>query len=137
MTGGGVFGPLKTYYNDACKSWFLTNPGKQLTIYDVAGICGKAYPLAFTPSNIIAGFSSSGLWPFNQHIFAEHEYFASLVTDRTNPECSSEHAPCTGPSSALTASNELSLNNEPINDTNLCAGPSSSIISTPQDKRCV
>lgn len=106
----GVFGPLKSYYNDACKSWFLTNPGKPLTIYDVAGICGKAYPLAFTPSNIISGFSSSGLWPFNQHIFAEHEYFASLVTDRPNPESrlTSENAPC--------------------------VGPSDSVISTPQDK---
>lgn len=82
----GVFGPFKTYYNDASKSWFLSNPGKPLTVYNIASICGKAYPLAFTPSNIISGFKSSGEWPFNRNIFLDHEYSASLVSDRPNPE---------------------------------------------------
>lgn len=39
----GVFGPLKTYYNEACKNWLLSNPGKPLTIYDIGEITGKAY----------------------------------------------------------------------------------------------
>lgn len=55
----GVFGPFKTYYNEACKNWLLNNPGKPLSIYDIAAITGKAYPLAFTPANITAGFSSA------------------------------------------------------------------------------
>ncbi|KAG8253624.1 hypothetical protein J6590_108422 [Homalodisca vitripennis] len=82
----GDFCPFKTYFNDSCKSWFLSNPGKPLTIYNIASICGKAYPLAFTPPNILSGFKSSGVWPFNRNIFLDHEYSASLVSDRPNPE---------------------------------------------------
>lgn len=101
----GVFGRLKSYYNEACKSWFLINSGKPLTIYDIAGVCSKAYALAFTQTNITAGFKSSGLWPCNRNIFVDHEYFASLVTDRPNPECSSTSQKTSdGFSNAFTAS---------------------------------
>lgn len=62
------------------------NPGKPLTIYNIASICGKAYPLAFTPSNVMSGYLSSGVWPFNRKIFSDHEYFASLVSVRPTPE---------------------------------------------------
>ena len=31
-----VFGPLKRYYNDAANSWLISNPGKTITIYDIA-----------------------------------------------------------------------------------------------------
>lgn len=54
-----VFGPLKTYFNKE----LLMTPGhvrKLLTIYDIAGLVGEAFPLAFTPNNICKGFSSTG-----------------------------------------------------------------------------
>lgn len=39
-----IFGPYKTYYNQAVSEWMLNNLGKPLTIYQVAEIVGKAYP---------------------------------------------------------------------------------------------
>ena len=65
----GVFGPFKKYYSTACSSWMLINPGKPITIYDVAENVGKAFPLAFTPVNILAGFRVSGVWPVNPDIY--------------------------------------------------------------------
>lgn len=47
-----VFGPFKRYYNTAADEWLLTHPGRPLSIYDVAELVGKAYPLAFTNVNI-------------------------------------------------------------------------------------
>jgi hypothetical protein len=36
-----VFGPYKTYYNACLNDWMLSNPGKSVTMYSVAGIIGK------------------------------------------------------------------------------------------------
>ncbi|KAJ8910650.1 hypothetical protein NQ315_011632 [Exocentrus adspersus] len=69
-----VFGPFKKYYNQACHEWLLNNPGKPMTIYEVAECVGKSYPRAFTPSNIESGFRVSGIFPLNRHVFQEHEF---------------------------------------------------------------
>lgn len=44
-----VFGPFKGYYNRAIDSWLASNPGKTVSIFDVAQISGQALALAFTP----------------------------------------------------------------------------------------
>lgn len=80
-----VFGPFKKHYNVACSNWMLNNPGKPISVYDIAFIIGQAYPAAFNPSNIQSGFRVSGLWPVNPHIFREDEYLSSYVTDRPDP----------------------------------------------------
>ncbi|KAJ8909319.1 hypothetical protein NQ315_003465 [Exocentrus adspersus] len=67
-----VFGPFKKYYNQACHEWLLNNPGKPMTIYEVAECVGKSYPRAFTPSNIESGFRVFGIFPLNRHVFQEH-----------------------------------------------------------------
>jgi hypothetical protein len=59
----------------------MTNhPGKPMTIYDVAEVVGKTFPLAFTPKNIQTGFEASGIKPFNRDIFTDDEYLSSYVT---------------------------------------------------------
>lgn len=78
----GVFGPFKKCYNAAATNWLQTHPGKPITIYDVAELTGIAYPRGFTPINIQSGFRASGIWPFNENIFGEDEFFSSNVTDR-------------------------------------------------------
>lgn len=77
-----VFGPYKTFYNQASNQWLTNNPGKPISIYDVSEIVGAAYPRAFTINNIVKGFAVTGIWPFNEHIFGEDEFLSSYVTDR-------------------------------------------------------
>ncbi|KAL0809235.1 hypothetical protein ABMA28_011454 [Loxostege sticticalis] len=77
-----VYGPLKKYVNSAMDQWMVNHPGQQMTIYDIPGIIAQTYPLAASPSNIIAGFKSCGICPFNRDIFQEHDYMPSSVTDR-------------------------------------------------------
>jgi hypothetical protein len=62
-----------------------TYRGTPIIIYEVAELCGKAYPLAFNSVNIQAGFRATGIWPFNQNIFQDHEFLSSTVTDRPDP----------------------------------------------------
>ena len=73
---------MKTFYNVACSEWMLMHPGQPITIYDFAELIGKAFPKAFSQSNILKGFEVSGLYPFNEHVFEENEFLTSYVTDR-------------------------------------------------------
>lgn len=78
----GVYGPFKKYFNNAADQWMKNNPGKRMTIYDLPGIVKSSLPLATTPNNIIAGFSCTGIWPFNREIFRDSDFAPSTVTDR-------------------------------------------------------
>lgn len=60
----------------------LTNPGSTLSIYGLARLFGEAYPLAFTPKNILSGFQATGIWPLNRDIFIEEDFLSSYFTDR-------------------------------------------------------
>lgn len=80
-----VYGPLKTFYDNACDEWLLTHPGETITIYNIAELVGKVYPLAFTPQNIHSGFRATGIWPLNEHVFGDEEFLSSAVTDREDP----------------------------------------------------
>ena len=42
-----------------------TNPGRIITTEAIASILSKAWPLSFTPVNIMAGFKKSGVFPLN------------------------------------------------------------------------
>lgn len=81
-----VYGPLKRYFNRSSDAWQLDNPGKTMSIYDIAGILGQSYPRAFTPENITAGFKAAGIYPFDRDVFKDEDFMASYVTDRSNPE---------------------------------------------------
>lgn len=81
-----IFGPFRGYYNRAIDSWLATNPGKTLTIYELAELSGQAYSLALTPKNIQCGFSKSGIYPYNKDVFTDDDFIAASVTDRPNPE---------------------------------------------------
>lgn len=59
----------------------MENPGKRITPYDIAELLGKAYPLAFSMKNIIAGFRSTGIFPFDKNIFQDCDFSSAEVTD--------------------------------------------------------
>lgn len=117
-----VFGPMKTYYNAACSEWMLIHPGQPISIYDIAELIGKAFPKAFSQSNIVKGFEVSGLYPINKDIFQENEFLTSYVTDRPLV-LESEQQPSTSSTSSLrdsgTANSENSasttFSNNPCN----------------------
>ncbi|KAF6035394.1 hypothetical protein EB796_006306 [Bugula neritina] len=70
----------------------LNYPGRPISIHDVGGLLGDAYPKAFTPCNITSGFPVAGTYPFNPDIFGEDEFLPSAVTDRPDPNIAIEKA---------------------------------------------
>ncbi|XP_018357345.1 PREDICTED: uncharacterized protein LOC108757430 [Trachymyrmex cornetzi] len=54
-----VYKSLKNAFNIACNDWMLSHPGKPISIYEISGLFGIAYPTAFSPRNIKKGFEST------------------------------------------------------------------------------
>ena len=77
-----VFGPFKTFYHKAGNDWIYNNPGKRMSIYDVASLVGKAYPKSFTSSNIISGFQCTGISPLDSNLFSDSDVYQSYINDR-------------------------------------------------------
>ncbi|KAF2886647.1 hypothetical protein ILUMI_19526 [Ignelater luminosus] len=64
----------------------LNHPGKPISIYDAAQLVGNTLPLAFTTSNITTGFRVTGIWPFNEKVFGDHEFLPQNIDDALRSE---------------------------------------------------
>lgn len=107
-----IYSPFKTYYSANCPNKLtFEQPGIPITIYNVSEIVGKAFPLAFTPVNILKGFKTTGIWPFNPNIFTDADFLAESVTDRPFEE-EDEHIHDT---SIPSTSTDTSLNLAEVN----------------------
>ncbi|CAF4935193.1 unnamed protein product [Pieris macdunnoughi] len=76
-----VMYPLSIYYNQALEKWMNNNPGRVVTVFQVAKIFGEAYLKAATPSNIVSGFLKCGIQPINQDVFSDVDYVAAETTE--------------------------------------------------------
>lgn len=114
-----VYGPFKTYYNKAINSWMRTHPGQTASIYAIPEIVHETFLSAMTPRNILSGYRSTGIFPFNRDIFPQEAYAPSMVTDTPNPDEQSDQpstsadlpAPApsvTGPESSLLSDSAVS-----------------------------
>lgn len=81
-----VYAPFRARFNQACEEWMACNPGKPITLYNIAALANKAYDKAFSKENIQSGFRKTGIWELNREIFTEDDFLMSAVTDRPQPE---------------------------------------------------
>lgn len=117
-----VFEPLKKYVNIACDDWIVRNPGKRLSIYDIPEVLTISLPLAMTESNIKAGFSSTGIHPFNSLIFTDDDFKANYYADRPlpqDPTKSTRYVPIPNTTDLVTALTSTSSSNESHQSENL------------------
>lgn len=61
------FGPLKTAWKKVCHDFLCKNPGRVVTRYDFSTLFAKAWYDSMTAPNIIAGFRTCGVCPFNRN----------------------------------------------------------------------
>lgn len=85
-----VFGPFKTYINQASDSWMRNpaNAGKSMSIHVIPSLVSYAFPKAFSTTNITAGFRATGIWPFDKSIFPPESFISASTTDRPLPDSS-------------------------------------------------
>lgn len=61
----GVFSSLKSQWTNVCHDYFHKNPGKVITKFNFNLVFSQAWLKALVPSNIIAGFKKSGVYPYD------------------------------------------------------------------------
>ena len=104
----------------------MKNPGKILSIYQIAELVKPAWLKAATPANILSGFAATGIWPFDKNIFPDDYLLPSLLTDRpvvntteettTAPETFSErhHQPSTSKAVSFSSAEGISTPPTPL-----------------------
>ncbi|KAK7478675.1 hypothetical protein BaRGS_00030060 [Batillaria attramentaria] len=75
------FRTLKSAFNAEADSWMVTNPGRRITVHDMAGLTGKAFLRTALPERAVQGFKTCGLWPFDPNVFTDVDFEAALVTE--------------------------------------------------------
>lgn len=80
------FKSLKAAYNLSADNWMISNPGKRMTIYNIAAVFGKAYIRTASAEIAINGFRVTGIWPFNDGIFTAEDFIATDLTEEAHPE---------------------------------------------------
>lgn len=80
-----VFGPFKTYLRDLLNHHSLMHPNKQITVHQLPEFASEAWTKASTPSNILSGFRSTGIWPINRNIFPDDAFVGAQLTERPAP----------------------------------------------------
>lgn len=75
------FGPLKTYYSQACDNFMVSHPGKPITDKNIGELLSTAYFKAATVGNAVNGFKECGIEPYDPLVFNEHDFAAAKTTD--------------------------------------------------------
>lgn len=145
-----VYYSFKNACDKASNEWMGKHPGMVVTIYDLAYIIGKAFPLAMKSTNIISGFKKTGIFPFNPYIFKDDDFLPSAITDRPEPlpesHIESEESAIHPLGSVLDVSNIAENVTENLSET-VCkttkkqepgepVAETSGIISAPKKKLC-
>ena len=94
------FKSLKTAYNNAVDSWMVTNPGRRMSFYDMAGVFNKAFNKSASLDKAVTGFRVCGMWPYDPDVFTDDDFAAAMLTEEpTSLENPHAHQATAGPSS--------------------------------------
>ena len=141
------YGPFKRLFNSACDQFMVTNPGKRITIYDVAELSAQAYYRAMSAENIQSGFRKTGIQPLNRDVFRDDEFLPSTLLTDTNSGVADQVA--TSPPSVLSlpsvSNKPLERKRKPVRSIILTKTPekvqaetsTSEVISIPKRRRVV
>ena len=75
----GCFGPLKKEWQNVCHRFMSENPGKVVSRYSFSDLFRQAWFKSMTMNNILAAFSTTGVYPLNRKkLMGEEEPSHSL-----------------------------------------------------------
>ena len=91
----GVFSPLKAQWRQVAHTFLQSNPGKIITKFNFNSLFADAWLRAVTPANVMGGFKTCGVYPFNPA--------AIMVPETENSNASSGEINASGSTDTSTA----------------------------------
>lgn len=79
------FKSLKSAYNLESGNWMTSNPGRRISVFEVAAIFAVAYNKCAGVQKAVTGFETCGLWPYNPDRFTDDDFAASFLTEEPLP----------------------------------------------------
>lgn len=73
--------PLSNFYKDEVRKWLRTNPGRVVTLHQIALLFGASYIRSATMTTAVNGFGRTGIWPVNINIFTKVDFMSSATID--------------------------------------------------------
>ncbi|CAH2008014.1 unnamed protein product [Acanthoscelides obtectus] len=86
----GFFFPLKTAFSNECDKWMVNNPGRPITLKEMAAIFHFAYSKVTTIEICEKSFACTGLFPYNPDVFSDLDFAPSEVTNRPHLDLAQE-----------------------------------------------
>ena len=97
----GPFAPLKVEWRKAVHKFISSNKGRVVTVYDFNSVFSEVWYSAMTPSNVIAGFRCTGIFPFNRNaVNARSEKFKKFDPEALSRESRISYVPLFSPARA-------------------------------------
>lgn len=78
--------PFKTYYSQAIQSWLKTNPGRNVTSFQICKLMCQAYLKCANAEISVNGFRKTGIYPYNRDIFSDVDFVIERQRERTPPQ---------------------------------------------------
>ena len=69
----GCFGPLKAYWKEECHHYMANNRGMVVTRFTFSQVFSRAWCRGMNMQNVIGGFKTTGIYPFNRHALRPRE----------------------------------------------------------------
>jgi hypothetical protein len=77
------FGPFSRKWKSACFNYRLHNNNQGIARKDIIPILKNAYNATITSNNIVSGFRSCGIWPFNRAAIDKKDFAPSINFSKT------------------------------------------------------
>lgn len=78
-------GPLKTYYSEEIRL-FLRHSSRNLQVFDIMKLFGRAYLQVQRGDIAINGFKVTGIYPINRNIFPDTEFLPASIAEEYEKE---------------------------------------------------
>ena len=78
----GTYGPLKIEWRKVCHEYVVQNPGKVITQNNFFTLFSKTWMKSMTITNIMAGFSTAGIYPLDRNKVGRSNVHSTKTTQQ-------------------------------------------------------
>ena len=113
------FKPFNTYFDQASDTWLRSNPGRRITVYEVASLMNEAFKKAGVVNTASNGFKKTGLWPPNRKVFDPSDFIATQVACSNEQEANQMPLNITNAESSAQTSTSDNVNSHQVSPGHL------------------